>query len=86
MDQPKYQIVIWWSDAPGDQVFIASVPELPRCMAHGDTHWEAFENIMAAMRAYLEVLHEDGETPPAARREFVALKLEKRFRLGQFVH
>lgn len=67
MDQPKYQIVIWWSDTPGDQVFIASVPELPRCMAHGDTHQEAFENIMAAMRAYLEVLHKTAKhRPPRA--------------------
>ncbi len=31
----KYEIIIYWSNE--DQVFIAAVPELPGCMAHGDT-------------------------------------------------
>ncbi|MBW3637163.1 MAG: type II toxin-antitoxin system HicB family antitoxin [Armatimonadetes bacterium] len=74
MNQPKYQIVIWWSDAPGDEVFIATVPELPRCMAHGDTHQEAFENIMEAMQGYLEVAEEDGALIPQPHRSFVPMQ------------
>ncbi len=35
----KYEIVIYWSDEDG--VFIAEVPELPGCMAHGDTGEQA---------------------------------------------
>ena len=31
----KYEIIIYWSNQ--DQVFIAVVPELPGCMAHGST-------------------------------------------------
>ncbi len=74
MNQPKYQIVIWWSDAPGDGVFIAAVPELPRCMAHGHTHQEAFENIMEAMQGYLEVAEEDSVPVPQPRRDFIPMQ------------
>ena len=31
----KYEIIIYWSNE--DPVFIAEVPELPGCMAHGDS-------------------------------------------------
>ena len=31
----KYEIIIYWSDE--DDVFVAEVPELPGCAAHGDT-------------------------------------------------
>jgi len=31
----KYEIIIYWSNE--DQVFVAEAPELPGCMAHGET-------------------------------------------------
>jgi len=31
----KYEIILYWSK--DDKVFIAEVPELPGCVAHGDT-------------------------------------------------
>ncbi len=31
----KYEIIIYWNEE--DHVFVAEVPELPGCMAHGDT-------------------------------------------------
>ena len=31
----KYEVIIYWSDE--DQVFVAEVPELPGCSAHGST-------------------------------------------------
>ena len=31
----KYEIIIYWSKE--DEAFIAEVPELPGCMAHGET-------------------------------------------------
>jgi predicted RNase H-like HicB family nuclease len=31
----KYEIIIYWSDE--DEAFIVVVPELPGCVAHGDT-------------------------------------------------
>ena len=31
----KYEVIIYWSEE--DQVFVAEVPELPGCSAHGAT-------------------------------------------------
>ena len=42
----KYEIIICWSD--DDQAFIAEVPELPGCMAHGDTQEDALMNAKRA--------------------------------------
>lgn len=41
---------------------IASVPSLPGCHSQGRTRQEALENIQDAMRGYLAVLEEDGES------------------------
>ncbi|CAB1062189.1 Uncharacterized protein Ava_3322, partial [Olavius sp. associated proteobacterium Delta 1] len=35
----RYEIIIYWSNE--DQVFVAEVPELPGCMAHGNSYEEA---------------------------------------------
>lgn len=46
----KYEIIIYWSN--GDQVFIAEVPELPGCVAHGSTHESALANANEAIRLW----------------------------------
>ena len=38
----KYEIIIFWSEE--DHAFVAEAPELPGCMAHGDTHESALAN------------------------------------------
>jgi predicted RNase H-like HicB family nuclease len=43
----KYAVIISWSADPGDQVFVAGVPELPACTAHVETHEEALAVIMS---------------------------------------
>ncbi len=40
--QKKYEIIIYWSN--DDQAFVAEVPELPGCIAHGDTQESALRN------------------------------------------
>lgn len=52
----KYGIVIFWSDE--DQVFIADVPELPGCMAHGDTPQRALTNALEATELWLDTARE----------------------------
>ena len=37
----KYEIIIYWSNE--DNVFIAEVPELPGCMAHGEAPEKALK-------------------------------------------
>ena len=60
-----YEIIIYWS-AP-DQAFIADVPELPGCMAHGVTHEEALSNAKQAMALWLEVARAEGQPVPSPR-------------------
>ena len=47
-----YEIIIFWSDE--DSAFVADVPELPGCMAHGDTHEAALAAVKDAMALWLE--------------------------------
>jgi predicted RNase H-like HicB family nuclease len=46
----KYEVIIYWSDE--DEAFIAEVPELPGCMAHGDTQDAALGNALDAIRLW----------------------------------
>jgi len=59
----RYSISIQY-DAT-DNIFVASVPELEGCMAHGDTHEQAMEEIMVAMKLWLEVAKEHGDLIPS---------------------
>ena len=60
-----YEIIIFWSDE--DQAFIADVPELPGCMAHGANHEQALANAKEAMALWIESASADGEPIPAPR-------------------
>ncbi len=62
----KYEIIIYWSDE--DDAFVADVPELPGCMAHGPTHQSALENVQAAMASWIETTREFGDPVPAPKR------------------
>jgi predicted RNase H-like HicB family nuclease len=58
----KYEIIIYWSIE--DDVFIAEVPELPGCMAHGDTPSGALEQAQQAIDLWLETAIEFGDPVP----------------------
>ena len=64
----KYEIIIYWSEE--DQAFIAEAPELPGCMAHGDTHDVALVNIKEAMELWIKTAMEfkDPIPKPKGRR------------------
>jgi predicted RNase H-like HicB family nuclease len=61
----KYEIIIYWSDE--DAAFIADVPELPGCMAHGETAEEALAQAQEAIALWLETAREFGDPIPAPR-------------------
>jgi predicted RNase H-like HicB family nuclease len=61
----KYETIIYWSDE--DQSFIADVPELPGCMAHGDSPNEALANAQEAMQLWLDTAREFGDPIPALK-------------------
>lgn len=58
----KYEIIIYWSDE--DELFIAEVPELPGCMAHGDTPETALANAKEAVELWLDTAREFGDPIP----------------------
>ena len=58
----KYEIIIYWSDE--DEAFVADVPELPGCMAHGSTKEEALTNINEAIELWLDTAKEFGDPIP----------------------
>lgn len=62
---PRYHINLFWSDE--DECWIADVPDLKFCSAHGKTAEEAAREIEIAMKLWLEVSAERGEKPPLAR-------------------
>ena len=61
----RYEIILYWSNE--DAVFIAEVPELPGCMAHGDTQEEALANIKEAMHLWIATAREFGDHIPEPR-------------------
>ena len=62
MNMFKYETIIYWSDE--DQAFIAEVPELPGCMAHGDSADQALANVTDAIRLWIETAKEFGDPVP----------------------
>ncbi len=62
----QYEILIQWSDE--DRAFVARVPELPGCMAHGSTKTTANENIKQAIALWLDTAREYGDAVPEPQR------------------
>jgi len=67
----KYEIIIYWSNE--DQVFIADVPELPGCMAHGNTQEQALANAHQAMQLWIDTAKEFGNPVPEPKGERLML-------------
>ncbi|MBU2603399.1 MAG: type II toxin-antitoxin system HicB family antitoxin [Actinobacteria bacterium] len=61
----RYETIIYWSNE--DQLFIADVPELPGCMAHGDTPQDALAQAQEAMALWIETATEFGDPVPEPR-------------------
>jgi predicted RNase H-like HicB family nuclease len=49
----------------GDTSFGAYVPDLPGCVAAGDSHDEVMQLIREAIEMHIESLRENGETVPS---------------------
>lgn len=47
----KYEIILFWSE--DDQAFVAEVPELLGCMAHGDSHEPALASVNEAIALWI---------------------------------
>lgn len=54
----KYYVIIYWSD--DDDAFVAEVPELPGCPAHGRTQCDALKNANDAVELWLVTAEDSG--------------------------
>ncbi len=61
----KYEVIIYWSDE--DQVFVAEIPELPGCAAHGDTQEAALKNANGAVQLWVDTAREFGDSIPSPK-------------------
>ena len=58
----KYEFIIYWSEE--DEAFVADVPELPGCVAHGATQESALSNAQDAIRLWVDTAREFGDPVP----------------------
>jgi predicted RNase H-like HicB family nuclease len=65
VNEPHYHINLFWS--ADDDCWIADVPDLRPCSAHGDTRKEALENCYDAIEGWLSVARENGIEIPDPR-------------------
>ena len=70
MNEIKYEVIIFWSDA--DDAFIAEVPDLPGCMADGESYEEALSNAQVVIRQWIETAKAIGRAVPKPRSRLQA--------------
>ena len=58
----KYEVIIYWSQE--DEAFVAEVPELPGCAAHGPTQEAALAQAQEAIRLWVDTAKEFGDPVP----------------------
>jgi predicted RNase H-like HicB family nuclease len=61
----RYELIIYWSK--DDNSFVVEVPELPGCMADGQTYAEAVKNAEAIIDEWVETARKLGRAIPEPR-------------------
>lgn len=67
----KYEVIIYWSNL--DEAFIAEVPELSGCVAHGDTKMDALHSAESAIDLWIDTAREFGDPVPEPKGERLML-------------
>lgn len=65
----KYELIIYWSEE--DNCFLVEVPELPGCMADGQTYQDAVSNVEVVIREWIETATELGRTIPEPKGRLI---------------
>ncbi len=58
----KYELIIFWSE--DDQCYVVEVPELPGCMADGETYEEATRNAQTVISEWIGTAQRMGREIP----------------------
>ena len=61
----RYEMIVYWSEE--DNAYVVEVPELPGCMADGQTYQEAIANAEAVIQEWLQTAQELGRSVPVPR-------------------
>lgn len=62
MSESKYEIILYWDKR--DQLYVAEVPDLPGCLAHGQTRAAALASAESAILAWISSAKADGVPVP----------------------
>jgi predicted RNase H-like HicB family nuclease len=65
----RYELIIYWSK--DDSSFVVEVPELPGCMADGQTYAEAVANAEEIIDEWVETARKLGRPIPEPRGKLV---------------
>lgn len=65
----KYERIVFWSE--NDQKWLVDVPELPGCMADGNTPMEALENVERVIFEWLETAEAIGREIPQPKGRLI---------------
>lgn len=66
----KYEVAIYWSHE--DNAFVAEIPELPGCMADGDSPQAALEAIQIIAKEWIETARELGRPIPEPKGRLIS--------------
>lgn len=65
----RYELIIYWSD--DDDAYVVEVPELPGCMADGQSYVEAVENAVKVIDEWIETAKDLGREVPKPKGKLV---------------
>ncbi|MDZ4861307.1 MAG: type II toxin-antitoxin system HicB family antitoxin [Candidatus Hydrogenedentes bacterium] len=69
MKVPKYELIIYWSAE--DEALIAEVPELPGCMADGQTYEEVVARVQVVIDEWIATAKELGRPIPEPKGRLI---------------
>ena len=69
----KYSVLIQYDNI--DNIYVARIPELQGCIAHGTTQSKALKEIKTAMELWIETAKEVGE--PIPEPSYIPVTLNK---------
>lgn len=65
----KYEMIIYWSDV--DEAFLVEIPELPGCMADGETYQGAVQNAEVVIQEWIATAQSLGRSIPEPKGRFM---------------
>ncbi len=65
----RYEIILYWSD--DDERYIAEVPELPGCMADGESYSDVLKNVEIVISEWIETAKLEGREVPVPKGRLV---------------